>query len=48
MAFLDSIPSFVVIAFAGIGALCFANKFISYAILLLDLFGRKGTNVRSS
>jgi 17beta-estradiol 17-dehydrogenase / very-long-chain 3-oxoacyl-CoA reductase len=45
MGFLDQIPSSVLAAFAGIGALYAGSKIISYVRLLLSLFVLSGKNV---
>lgn len=43
---LSQVPSSVAVALASLGALVIGSKVLSYAMLLLDLFVLKGTNVR--
>lgn len=43
--FLSHVPNAVTISFATIGLLYLFSKVLSYAILLLELFVLKGTNV---
>lgn len=43
---MDKIPHSVLLGFAGIGALWFGSKVVSYIQLLLSLFVLEGKNVR--
>lgn len=43
--FIERIPNAVLAIFAGLGALWFGRKVVSYIALIADLFFIKGTNV---
>lgn len=47
-AILKTVPNVVLIGLAAIGLLAIGSKFLSYVVLLLDLFVLSGTSVRIS